>query len=164
MDELISENLQFFDYHPSNNTENRLKGIEFEVDYNVQGGFLPDFFNSIKLHANYAYLESDTNNFYERSLYARHTGALYSLFYFPNNIHISLAYYGNSKMNGESFDGYELGGEKKFRFGDGRALNLSAKAVYHPDKINEFTVNETFNVQNNYDKTTSLYLTARYTF
>lgn len=164
MNDLISEKLQFFDYHPSNNTENTLKGVELEADYNVQGGFLPSFINRMKLHANYAYLESNTNNFYEKSLYARHTGALYSIFYFPGDIHMSLAYYGNSEINGESFDGYEVGGGKTFRFGGGGALNLSAKAVYYPDKVNEFTVSETFNVQNNYDKSTSLYLTARYTF
>lgn len=163
MDDLISEKQQFFDFHPTNNTENTLKGVEFQVDYNVRGGYLPEFMTRMKLHANYAYLESDTNNFFERSLYARHIGALYSIFYFPRDIHMSLAYYGNSEINGESFDGYELGGGKTFRVGGG-ALNISAKAVYYPDKVNEFTVSEAFNVQNNYDETTSLYLTARYMF
>ncbi len=164
MEDLISEKLQFYDYHPSNNSENTLKGVEFEIDCDLQGAILPDYLDRIKLHANYAYLESDTDNFYEKSLYSKHTGALYSIFYFPNDVHISLAYYGNSEINGESFDGYELGGGKTFRFGNGSALNLSAKAVYYPDKVNEFTVNETFNVQNVYNKSTSTYLTVRYTF
>jgi hypothetical protein len=76
---------------------------------------------------------------------------------------MTLAYYGNSEINGESFDGYELGGGKIFRLGEDR-LKLSAKAVYCPDKVNEFTVNETFNVQNNNEETMNYYLTASYLF
>ncbi|MFA0809450.1 TonB-dependent receptor plug domain-containing protein [Microbulbifer epialgicus] len=164
MKDLVSEKPLFFDYHPTNNTENTLKGAEFELDYFVRGGYLPYFLDSMKIHANYAYLETDTNNFYERSLYARHTGALYSIFYFPNNMHVSLAYYGNSEVNGEPFDGYEIGAGKTFMFNGGSDLSISGKIIYHPDEVNEFTVSETFNVQNNYDDATSLYLTARYSF
>jgi iron complex outermembrane receptor protein len=163
MDDLISEKLQFFDYNPTNNTENILKGIEFEIDYTNRMGYFEEYLKQIKLHANYAYLETDTNNFYESSLYARHTGALYSLFHFKNDLYMTLAYYGNSEINGESFDGYELGGGKIFRLGEDR-LKLSAKAVYCPDKVNEFTVNETFNVQNNNEETMNYYLTASYLF
>lgn len=163
MRDLISEKLQYFDYNPTNNTENILTGVEFEIDYTVNGGYLPSFLTKMKLHANYAYLDSDTNNFFERSLYARHTGAVYSLFYFPNDIHMSLAYYGNSPINGENFDGFEFGGGKSYNLGGGR-LEIDAKAIYTPDKINEFTVSETFNVQNNNTETTNFYVTARYTF
>jgi iron complex outermembrane receptor protein len=161
MNNLISEKLQFFDYHPTNDSNNTLKGMELEIDCIMPGEYLSRSISNIKLHANYVYLDSDTNNFYERSLYARHTGALYAILYFQNNTHISLAYYGNSAMNGESFDGFEIAAGKIFKIGE-NSLNLNAKAVYYPDKENEFTVNETFNVQNNYTKTTSFYLTAEY--
>jgi hypothetical protein len=125
--------------------------------------YLISSLSNIKLHANYAYLDSDTNNFYERSLYAKHTGALYAIFYFLDKKNISLAYYGNSAMNGESFDGFEIGAGKTLKIG-GNSLTLNAKAIYYPDKNNKFTVNETFNVQNNYTKSTSIYLTAQYGF
>jgi iron complex outermembrane receptor protein len=163
MDNLISEKLQFFDYHPTNNTENTLKGVEFEVNFTNRGGYFKKILKQMKIHANYSYLETDTNNFFERSLYARHMGALYSIFNFKNDLQMSIAYYGNSEINGESFDGFELGGSKLFRFGEGM-LKLSAKAVYYPDRVNEFTVSETFNVQNNNEKKMNYYLTAKYSF
>lgn len=163
MTKLISEKLQFFDYDPTNNTENTLTGFEFEVDYTVRGGFLPDAIKQMKLHANYAYLDSDTNNFFELSLYARHNGALYTILNFNRDYYMSLAYYGNSAINGESFDGFELGAGKLFKFG-GSELELSAKAVYWPDKVNEFTVSETFNVENINEQSTTAFVSARYTF
>ena len=163
MTDLISEKLQFFDYEPSNNTENTLDGIEFEIDYTVRGGYLPKAIKQMKVHANYAYLESDTNNFFELSLYARHTGAIYTVLNFSNDYYMSLAYYGNSSINNENFDGFEFGAGKVFKF-SGSELELSAKAVYWPDKNNQFTVSETFNVQNNNDETTNAFVTARYKF
>jgi len=163
MSDLISEQLRFYGYQPTNDSENILSGVEVEVDYTVKGGYLPRFLSKMKLHGNYSYLDSNTDNVFERALYARHTGAFYSLFYFPSDIHLSLAYRGNSAINGENFDGFEFGGGKAFRIGDDQ-LELSAKAVYWPDKVNEFTVSDTFTVQNNNDESTNVYLTARYTF
>ena len=163
MSELIAEKLQYFDYSPTNNTENTLTGAEVEVNYTISGGFLPSYLKKVKLHANYAYLDSDTNNFFERSLYARHTGAFYSLFYLPNDVHLSLAYYGNSAINGENNDGFEIGAGKAIALGKGH-LEFAGKAVYTPDRNNEFTVSETFNVQNNNSESINYYVTARYTF
>ena len=163
LDDLISEKLQFFDYFPTNDTQVTLKGIEFEMTYMVQGGFLPDYITKIKAHVNYAYVDSDASNFFERSLHARDSGAFYSLLYFPNDYHLSLSYYGNSAINGEAFDGYEFGLGKSFKMPEG-AFEVDAKAIYWPDKVSEFTVSETFNVQNNSNESTNFYVTARYIF
>ena len=76
MNDLISEKLQYFDFNPTNDGKNILTGFEVEVDYTVSGGFLPDYLKRMKIHANYAYLDSKTNNFFERSLHATHTGAV----------------------------------------------------------------------------------------
>lgn len=163
LDNLISEKLQFFDYNPTNGTENNLNGIEFELDYKTNGGNLGELLERKNIHVNYAYLETDTNNFYERSLYARHTGAIYSIFSFRNDLQMSLAYYGNSEINGESFDGFELGAAKAFKSING-LFKISLKAVYCPDKVNEFTVSDSFKVQNNDEGNMNYYLTARYSF
>jgi len=163
MDDLISEKLQYFDYHPTNDSENTLKGLEFEIDYSIKGDYLPDSLSMIKFHLNYAYIDMEATSFFEESLYARNSGAAYSIFQFHNGYYASFAMYGNSKINGENFAGYELGGGKTFRFSSGE-LELALKAVHWPDKVNEFTVSETFNVQNNNDETTNFYLTASYKF
>lgn len=163
MTDLISEKPQFFDYEPSNNTFNTLSGIEFELDYTISGGYLPKPIKQMKIHANYAYLDSDTNNFFELSLYARHTGAIYTILNFSNDYYMSLAYYGNSAINNENFDGFEFGAGKVFNL-SGSELELSAKVIYSPDKNNEFTVSETFNVQNINDETINSFVTVRYNF
>jgi len=105
MTDLISEKLLFLNYQATNNTENTLTGLEFEIDYTVKGDCLLSWSHKLKLHANYAYLDSDTNNLFEHSLYARHMVAFYSIFNLVDDYHMTLAYYGNRAITGEAYDG-----------------------------------------------------------
>ncbi|MFC1337538.1 MAG: hypothetical protein G8D91_23025 [gamma proteobacterium symbiont of Clathrolucina costata] len=66
-------------------------------------------------------------------------------------------------MNGESFDGWELGIGKTSKIGKGD-LTIKGKAVYWPDKEDSFTVSDTFMVKNVNDNTTTYYLTVGYSF
>lgn len=140
-----------------------LQGVELETDLIFNQVWLPTMIDQINLHANYAYIDNDTNAFYEHSLHARHSGAAYAIVHYPNGWLSSLAYYGNSAIAGEAFNGWELGLGKSTRLASGD-LTVQGKAVYWPDQSDSFTVSETFHVQNINDHPTTFYVTLEYAF
>jgi iron complex outermembrane receptor protein len=160
---LVSEKLQYFDWYPTNDGWVDLKGFEFEGDVKLSefsdGGLL----ESLSIHFNYAYIDNDTEEFYEKSLHADHLGALYLLGEFKNGFTAFASYYGNSAVAEESFDGFEFGAGKKFTLAGGE-INIKGKAVYLPDRFNKFVVSEAFSVENNYDDNTALFLTINYRY
>jgi outer membrane receptor protein involved in Fe transport len=161
LDNLVSEKLQFFDYNPTNDGEVRLTGFEFEADFKFENYFLPEYVEYVSAHMNYAYIDNDTDEFFETSLHADHSGAAYIIARAKAGYFGSLAYYGNSDIQGESADAYEFGLGRDFRFNTG-TFTLKGKVVYRPDKVEEFTSSETFAVKNIYSDSTSFFITAEY--
>ncbi len=158
---LVSEKLQFFDYAPTNTGFVTLTGAEIEADYVIHSAVMADHIEKIRLHLNYAYIDNETDAFYERSLHARHSGAAYVIVDLHNQWFSSLSYYGNSRIVNETFDAYEWGLGKRLAFDDGD-LVVKGKVVYQPDKENSFVVSDTFNVQNNYENAASYFVTFDY--
>lgn len=163
LDNLVSEKLQFFDYHPTNNGSVDLTGFELEADFRVENYFVPKYIKYVLVHFNYAYIDNDTDDFFETSLHADHSGAAYLIARTHKGVLGSIAYYGNSPINGESADAFEFGIGKDFNYGSG-TFTVKGKLVYRPDKVQEFTSSETFAVQNIYDDSTAYYLSGEYRF
>lgn len=161
LDNLVSEKLQFFDYNPTNDGEVRLTGFEFEADFKFENYFLPEYVEYVSAHMNYAYIDNDTDEFFETSLHADHSGAAYIIARAKAGYFGSLAYYGNSEIQGESADAFEFGLGRDYRFNTG-TFTLKGKVVYRPDKVEEFTSSETFAVKNIYGDSTSFFITAEY--
>lgn len=160
---LVSEKLQYFDWYPTNDGWVDLNGFEFEADLKLSEFTDNGVLESISMHFNYAYIDNDTEEVYEKSLHADHVGALYLIGEFRNGFDAFASYYGNSDVAGESFDGFEFGAGKTFTLGAGE-LNVKGKAVYLTDRFNKFVVSETFSVENNYDDNTAFYLTVNYRY
>lgn len=161
LDNLVSEKLRFFDYNPTNDGEVQLSGFEFEADLKFKDYFFPKYIEYVLAHVNYAYIDNDTDEFYETSLHADHSGAAYLIARGKSGYFGSLAYYGNSAIKGETADAYEIGLGKDFRFNSG-TFTLKGKAVYQPDKEEAFTSSETFMVKNIYKDNTGFFITAEY--
>jgi len=158
--DLISEKQQYFDYEPTNQGRTVLKGAEFDLNWRWSfAGAL----KQVDLHVNYARVWVDTNNFYETSLHADHVGAAYLTARMRSGWYGAFAYYGNSPINGEAYDGYELGGGKVVRL-HGSNLDLAVKWIYQPDLNHQFTVSETFSVENNMTSPSTLIGRIRYEF
>lgn len=160
---LVSEKLQYFDWYPTNDGWVDLNGFEFEADLKLSEIADGNVLESLSMHFNYAYIDNNTDEFYEKSLHADHVGALYLIGQFKNGFSAFASYYGNSDVVGESFDGFEFGAGKMFKLGAGE-LNIKGKAVYLPDRFNKFVVSETFSVENNYDDNAAYYLTINYRY
>jgi len=157
---LISEKMTYLSYSASNGGNSTLKGIDLELDTTFP---LSGYISQLSVHGRYSYVDATTNRFYERSLHADHTGSIYGILKTVRNEFVSFSYYGNSPINGEAFDGYELGGGKQFIV-NGHGLEFSGKAVYYPDLNHKMTVTETFNVENNSTSPWTFYLSTRIDF
>lgn len=161
LDRLVSEKLQFVDFNPTNNGQIDLKGVETEITTTIANEVPVFSINEVTLHGNLAYIDSDTDSFYEKSLHANTVGAAYVVFDFQQNWFSSLTYYGNSAIAGESFDAWEAGLGRRFGSRDD-VFTIKGKVVYLPDEIETFTVSETFNVVNQYDRKSAFYVTFDY--
>ena len=160
---LVSEKLQFFDYNPTNDGYATLQGFEIDSNVLLRKKSLSDYVEAVDLHFNYAYIDNKTNEFFEKSLHARHSGALYAIAHHPRGWFSSIAYYGNSKISKESFDAWEVGAGKTTVFDQGE-LTVKGKSVYYPDKENSFVVSESFDVKNVNTNSSILYFTVDYSF
>ena len=158
---LVSEKPGFVNYIPTNNGKVTLQGFETSADLAIKNVLFPETINAIRLHVNYAYIDNKTDEFYETSLHARHSGAAYFIVDFKNDWTGSLSYYGNSSISGEAFDGFEAGLGKRTKVLGGE-LDLKGKLVYYPDKVDSFTVSETFSVQNINDDSLSVFVSISF--
>jgi iron complex outermembrane receptor protein len=163
MDNLISEKIQFFDYNPTNNSENILHGVEFDVNVTITGDHLLLGAEKIKFHAGYSYLDLKTENVFERTLYSRHIGNFYSILKFPDNISFTLGYNGSSPMDGEAYDAFETAINKTFKAMAGD-LNIGLRVLYRPDKEYKLSSTDAVDIKNIQNESASYYLTTSYTF
>ncbi len=158
--DLISEKQQYFDYQPTNQGRTILKGAEFDLNWRW---YFAHHINQLDLHLNYARVWAQTNNFYETSLHADHVGAAYLIARAQGGWYGTFAYYGNSPIQGEAYDGFELGGGKMIRLHKANA-DIAVKWIYQPDLHHSFTVSEQFAVENNHASPSTLMLRVKYEF
>lgn len=161
MEDLVSEKPEFFNYNLTNDGSVTLSGFEADINASLNQVFFKNHIESIDLHFNYAYVDTDTDEFNERILSATHTGSAYAIFNFHNHWFTSLAYYGNSEMAGETLDAWEFG-VGKTRITDKSQLTLKAKVAYFPDKIDNFTDDPQTTDYNINDQSTYFFFTIDY--
>ncbi len=107
LDHLISEKATFFDFNLTNNSESTINGIEAEGTIKIN--------SNIDLSMTYSYLDLEYSNFYEQTIHSYHAGS-FSGTYYSNIGTVSLAYYSNSDLAGESFDRLDAIYLKNFSF------------------------------------------------
>jgi iron complex outermembrane receptor protein len=150
---LISERIDYFNLNSlTNSTEAELYGLDLQVKYN------PIY--SIEIGSSYSFLESDTDGFYEKTLYSKHKGNLYIDYSYSPSTNVALAYYGTSTMNGSPFGRLEFLIRNNIPYGKS-ALGITFKISHHLHE-QEYVVNPTFSVDNKYDSNTHYMLTLNY--
>jgi iron complex outermembrane receptor protein len=138
LDDLISEKLQFIDYHPSNDSWVNNRGAEFELRYTPNLSWL--------FGLTYAYQDTDTNNDYEKMLYARNSGSFYAIWSMTPAIHLSVAYFSSSSISGFPYDRLDLGASKDWNNNFSTFVRVSRLA-----EQSGFAVTTTNNVLNRYN-------------
>ncbi|MFT7224292.1 MAG: iron complex outermembrane receptor protein [Cellvibrionaceae bacterium] len=134
----LSETPEYFKTHYlPEKSEATLKGFEVDANFSLNE-ISSQYFKSLDFHLNYTYLDHETENSIDLSLFPRHSGSLYSIFSFKNNWFSSLSYYGNSAIGEESFEAYELGLGKDIKLNPG-SLTISGKFIYQPDKTEKIS-------------------------
>ena len=142
LDNLISEKLEIFNFRPTNGNSATLKGSEVQVTYQPKGSF--------SAFITYAYLDNESSHQFERSLYARHRGAVYFSYLSDNQLRTTLAYFGSSRIAGYSYNRYDLILSKLFKL-QKNSLDTSIKIQYYTSKRSGFIVNEDITLENSYD-------------
>lgn len=99
MRDLISEKGRYFDYGLTNNSSNKITGVEEELKYKLSAETM--------IHIGYSYMDAEATNPYELGMYARHIGFAQLTHHF-NDVTATIAHYSNSQMSGESFDKSEF--------------------------------------------------------
>ncbi|VAW59706.1 hypothetical protein MNBD_GAMMA08-281, partial [hydrothermal vent metagenome] len=155
LDNLISEKLLFFDLTDlSNNGEVTLKGVELEAAYIINDNIYTKF--------GYGYLDSETNNFFEEMLYARHKGFISGVYSFEKNMTTSLTYYGSSTISTSPYNRIDWVTRKKFMY-DKNKLSIEFKiSNYGNNEDHKFIVSPIFSVDNKYDDSTHYFLSINY--
>lgn len=139
---LISEKLQFTDYHPTNSNRALIRGAEVEMSYRPE--------RWLRTGLSYAYLDNEATSVLEQSLHARHSGSAYIACSTDRNWVLTLAYFGHSDIRGFSYDRYDVGVAKILQWNRAQ-LRLALLGQYFGSAVNGFTVDENFSVKNVYD-------------
>jgi iron complex outermembrane receptor protein len=128
--DLISEPFLAANFNLTNNGTLRNSGAEFSVRHTPSRDFY--------WGASYAYLDSKSNNPFEQTLRARHTGSVWAVASLSEDWDVSAAFYGASKVANGSYDRYDLTLSHISRFSSGSiALQLNYRR--YPNGINAFT-------------------------
>ncbi|MET1256980.1 TonB-dependent receptor plug domain-containing protein [Aliikangiella maris] len=149
---LISERIDFFDLASlTNGGEARLKGYEIQAEYN------PNKQWSARLA--YGYLDSETEEFFEETLYAKHKGSVNLLYRFDAGTTM-LGYYGSSKLSSVPYRRYEWVTRLPFKLG-GSDLEVEFKVTTHFGDYG-YIVDPKFAVENKFDDSTHYLLSLEY--
>lgn len=128
--DLISEPFSFANFHLTNDGKLENSGAEFSIQHSPSSAFY--------WGTSYAYLDSKSNNPFEQTLRARHSGALWAIASFGEGTDLSAAYYGASKVGNGSYDRLDLTLSHKTRLSKG-ALTFQINYRHYPNGINAFT-------------------------
>ena len=156
--DLISEKLQLSDFHPTNDNSNHLRGGELQLTYQPNEHW--------RAHLTYAYLDQDTTNTFERTLYARHSGALAIAYTTRDQWSIALvtsAYSGNS--DGLSHFGREdITVSKTFRLGPRTRLDAALTFRHLSNLSSTYLVDINSLRESRYNQSMQYFFTAGITF
>jgi len=138
LDDLISEKLQFLDYHPTNDGWIDNRGAEVEIHYTPNPYWL--------FGLTYAYQDSDSNNDYEQMLTARNSGSVFAIWSITPTIRLNAAYFSSSSISGFPYDRLDLGISKSW----GTHVSTFAR-VSRLAEQSGFTVDQRSQVLNRYN-------------
>jgi iron complex outermembrane receptor protein len=144
--DLISEKLQFFDYNPTNDGWMKNKGVDIQINFSP--------LRQLNIGTTYSYLDSRSNNFFEKMMDYKHSGSIYSIYKLDSDYDIGLAYYGANNIGGSSFDKVEAIVSKTFILSPDIQLKIRGKVTHRKDSASFYT-SKTFSVENNYDNQNS---------
>jgi len=152
---LISEPIIYTDFELSNENKLTLSGFEGQLEYNNA---------PMTIGMVYSYLDSETTQILEESLYSKHAGAVYGIYKFPNELSFGLAHYSNSKLASSSYDRSDITVTKDLVFSKSR-MRFQGNLRYMTNMIsnyNESTPGTTSSY--GYDDSISVYLTLTANF
>jgi len=132
-----------------------LSGFEGQLEYNNA---------PMTIGMVYSYLDSETTQILEESLYSKHAGAVYGIYKFPNELSFGLAHYSNSKLASSSYDRSDITVTKDLVFSKSR-MRFQGNLRYMTNMIsnyNESTPGTTSSY--GYDDSISVYLTLTANF
>ncbi|MBX2807150.1 MAG: hypothetical protein KTR20_00830 [Cellvibrionaceae bacterium] len=159
---LASEKLPFNDVNPNDPSPVTVRGLAINGNLSVDGVIPSQRLTRLDLHIHYAYIDDKTDGFYGKNRHARHSGAAYGLAHFHDGWRASLAYYRNSGIYGESFDGWEAGLGKHTGLGRGE-MAINGKLVYWPNAQSSLTHSaHAAPIKNIHASKTAVYLTVNY--
>lgn len=131
----IYANVFYFSQPPFNSDPYTLSGVEMEFALRLNDRW--------KVTGQHSYLDTDATNSFERGLYGRHAGSLAAT-YRPADRHaLTLAYYGNSTISGNSYDRYDLVYNYSRHFGE-RLLRLQLIFNHHIGGVDGLRENDPF--------------------
>lgn len=105
MDHLISQDLIFTKYEPTNDSQTRLRGYELLVKYHVN--------SNLNVIIGGSDINNDSTNINEKSLALDNAGYV-SMIYTSGNNSASISYYGSNGLYGNSFDRLEANYKRTF--------------------------------------------------
>lgn len=158
LDNLISEKLQVSDFHPTNNSSAHERGGEFQFTYQPNSRW--------SAHLAYGYLDIDTENPSERSIYARHSGSLGISYTTPTYWRLGfVAYSQGGNHQGQSFYGREdfiLG--KEFKIAKGSRASLTFIARHLDNRSSTYDVGGNQLRESRFNNSMQYHLNAAVTF
>ncbi len=158
LSDLISEKLQNSDFRPTNNNWARLRGAEFQVAYT------PNKFWS--MHLAYSNLNNSSTSVFEKTQYAKHSGALGVTYAADNDWKYSLAIYQyGANTQGQSPYGREdLVIFKTFRFGKNTTLTPTFTAFHLDNRSSTFMVDLGRMRESRFNNSMQYYATLKITY
>lgn len=139
---LISEKGTFMDFDLSNNSEVTLQGWEAEMTYRISP--------VIEISGGYSYIDNEHTNFYEQTAHSDHAGFANASYYSSLGT-ISLGYYGNSELAGESYDRWDVTYLNSFKASHGPNLGFRFTASYLPSLDHAYQVQANNRIIHHFD-------------
>jgi outer membrane receptor protein involved in Fe transport len=157
--DLISEKLQFFDFHPTNDGEAEINGFEAEISYCLSKKIFTRFA--------YSYQDVTTNTPLELSFHTDHSGSLLASYILDSGYTITGAYFANSEIQGFDYHRFDLSLAKEFALGSNK-LRVSLLYQYMPKKQGGAYLGTDFNaegqrrsiVENDFDHDNHFFITC----
>ncbi len=150
--DLISEPFLLYDFNQTNDGELELNGFEMQSEYSNS----PVIFG-----VSYSYIDSDTEQAEEETLYARHSGSIYGIYEFARNYHVALGHYSNSELATTSYDRTDLTLTKEIFMESNSRIILQANVRYSTSTLSHYTESDAgFTSERKYEDDVSLSFTG----
>jgi iron complex outermembrane receptor protein len=156
--DLISEKLQVSDFNPTNGNAARLRGTEWQINYEPNERW--------KAYLAYAYLHIDASTILEQTQVASHSGALGLTRLLDRGWQATLAFYGSGASGfGQSFYGREDVTLSKIFVLEKESRLTTSFIVRHLDNpITQYFLDFGKTAESRYNSSMQYYLTCKFTF